>query len=154
MRFLLSFLLYSGMLSTIIIQSEKFYIKGTIDKSFDGQLAILSIKDDYLKIIHSDTSIINQGRFSFDGNEYLNNLSTIIIKNNEGTQTQPVLGLMLENGIINVSFSEDRPYLSGTPLNDMFMGYRDSIRYFVTKISEIESQWDNNTIIISTLDIE
>ena len=140
-----AFLFYSGTVPTI--QSEKYRIEGTIDKSFDGQRAIFSIMDDNREIILSDVFIINQGRFLFEGDEYLNNLSTIVIKDKDGVSTCPGLGLFLEQGTINVSFSEDKSYVGGTPLNDAYMEYQDSVRYFSTKISKIEPKWVTAIVI-------
>lgn len=70
------------------LNNGKFRINGTISKSFDGQMAILSIKDDYQKTTRSDTSIIEMGKFSFAGNEYLDNLSSIIIEDKSLVSTK------------------------------------------------------------------
>ena len=111
------------------LNNGKFRINGTISKSFDGQMAILSIKDDYQKTTRSDTSIINTGNFSFAGNEYLDNLSSIIIEDKYGIKTRPDLVLLLESGSISVSFDKDQPCMEGSPLNNIFMEYLDSTSF-------------------------
>ena len=136
---------FSGTLSSN--QIKKYRIEGTIGKSFDGQYAKLSLRDDNQAITHTDISIIDLGRFSFEGDEYLNNISSITIEDRYGSTTHSVLGLLLESGNINVSFNEEHPYVGGTLLNDVFMEYLDSMRYFRTKKVEIEPQWENSIVI-------
>ena len=137
----LVFVFFSGMLPTI--QNGKYHIKGTIDKSFDGQRVKLSLINDYQEIVRTDVVVINQGRFSFEGDEYLNNISSIIIE--DGTEMRPLF-ILLESGTINVSFSVDRPYISGTPLNDIYTEYMDSARSLNVEISKLMPEWENGII--------
>lgn len=136
------------------LNNGKFRINGTISKSFDGQMAILSIKDDYQKTTRSDTSIINTGNFSFAGNEYLDNLSSIIIEDKYGIKTRPELDLLLESGTISVSFDKDQPCMEGTPLNNIFMEYLDSTSFYRAEIAKIEPKWENEIVIIPDTELE
>ncbi|MDD4404500.1 MAG: TlpA disulfide reductase family protein [Parabacteroides sp.] len=136
------------------LNNGKFRINGTISKSFDGQMAILSIKDDYQKTTRSDTSIINTGNFSFAGNEYLDNLSSIIIEDKYGIKTRPELDLLLESGTISVSFDKDQPCMEGSPLNNIFMEYLDSTSFYRAEIAKIEPKWENEIVIIPDTELE
>lgn len=146
------FMFFSGAFPSI--QNGKFRVEGTIDRSFDGQLAVLSIRDDNQTITRSDTSIIDQGRFLFEGSECLNNLSSIIIQDKYGIKTCPMLELLLESGLIFVSFTKDQPYMCGSPLNDAFRSYLDSVRYFRTEIAKIEPKWENEIVIFPGTELE
>lgn len=136
------------------LNNGKFRINGTISKSFDGQMAILSIKDDYQKTTRSDTSIIEMGKFSFAGNEYLDNLSSIIIEDEYGIKTRPELDLLLESGTISVSFDKDQPCMEGSPLNNIFMEYLDSTSFYRAEIAKIEPKWENEIVIIPDTELE
>ena len=117
-------------------------------------MAILSIKDDYQKTTRSDTSIINTGNFSFAGNEYLDNLSSIIIEDKYGIKTRPELDLLLESGTISVSFDKDQPCMEGSPLNNIFMEYLDSTSFYRAEIAKIEPKWENEIVIIPDTELE
>lgn len=136
------------------LNNGKFRINGTISKSFDGQMAILSIKDDYQKTTRSDTSIIDMGNFSFAGNEYIDNLSSIIIEDEYGIKTLPELDLLLESGTISVSFDKDQPCMEGSPLNNIFMEYLDSTSFYRAEIAKIEPNWENEIVIIPDTELE
>lgn len=146
-------IIFSGEIFSSVPEG-KFRIEGTIDPSFDGQLAILSLKNDYQTVIALDTSVIARGRFSFEGEEFLPNLSSLRIENKKGVQTRPELDLLLESGTISVSFSADKPYLAGTALNDAFREYQDSMTYFQAQIAKIEPEWGNEVIIFPGTKLE
>lgn len=132
----------------------KFHIKGTIDKSFDGQLAILSLKIDGQTAIPTDTAVISQGQFSFEGNAYPVYLSSLAIEDKYGTRTCPELELVLEPGILSVSLSKDQSFVEGTPLNGIYREYQDSMKYFKTQIAQIEPQWENEVVIFPGTELE
>jgi thiol-disulfide isomerase/thioredoxin len=138
----------------VTAQNGKFRIEGAIDKSFDGQLAILTVMDDYQTITHSSTSIINEGKFSFEGKEYLDNLSYIFIKDKYGSEIYSEINLLLEAGTIYIHFSDKNVRMRGTPLNDMLIEHLDSIRYFRTKIIKIEPKWENEIVISPDTELE
>lgn len=52
-------------------QSSKYFLKGTINRSYDGQLAVLSKMDEKSIVFKTDTTIIEEGSFYFEGNEFL-----------------------------------------------------------------------------------
>jgi hypothetical protein len=52
-------------------QSSKYFLKGTINRSHDGQLAVLSKMDEKSIVFKTDTTIIEEGSFYFEGNEFL-----------------------------------------------------------------------------------
>ena len=131
------FLFFSGTFSTM--QNGKYRIEGTIDKSFNGQKAKLSLMNDDQLPSRSFFSVIDQGRFSFEGDEYLNNLSSItIIEDNSGEEvtTHYGLELLLESGTIKVSLSKDRAFLGGTHLNEIFSVFQDSMKYLLSEINK------------------
>ena len=128
MRQIVVFFYFSLVFSTLAFSMSavgKFSIKGTVSRSFDGQRAILSKMNSSHIPIDTDTSIIRQGRFSFEGDEFLDNISTIVVEDKQGTQTCPRLEILLETGNTSVSFSKNRSSMKGIPLNNLFMEYQD-----------------------------
>ncbi|WP_075558874.1 TlpA disulfide reductase family protein [Parabacteroides timonensis] len=130
------------------VQSEKSRIEGTISQSFNGQFAILFIKDDYGVIIDSDTSEINQGKFLFENNEYLNNLSLIVVQNKKEDKADIIIELLLEPRTIYVSFYENEVYIKGSPLNNIFLQYQDSMKFYKSEIIKIEPKWGDDIVIL------
>ena len=47
-------------------QSSKYFLKGTINRSHDGQLAVLSKMDEKSIVFKTDTTIIEEGSFYFE----------------------------------------------------------------------------------------
>ena len=148
----LSFVFSSGILSNS--DNGKFRIEGVIDRSFDGQLAILYTNDNNRITIYSDTVVIKKGQFLFKGNEDVTNFSFIAIEDKDGNKTRPVLEMLLESGTTNVSFSEDQPRMKGSPLNETFMEFQDSMRYYNGEIAKIQPKWENELVIFPGTELE
>lgn len=141
----LFFLISNGIYS--YSQESKYHIQGTVARSLNGEQAILAIKNEYQSTIHTETSIIKKGQFSFEGNENLNNLSVITIKDKDGILTGIPLDLLLEPGTLNVSFTSKQSKMRGTPLNNAFMVYQDSMRYLQSEIDRITPEWEGEMVI-------
>lgn len=135
------------------VKSGKYVVEGTIDRSFDKKLAILYVKDDYQNVIYSDSTTINQGRFTFEGNEYIGNLSSIVIEGKNGDVVYPGCELLLESRTVFVSFSAAKPEIKGSPLNSLLLEYLDSINVFRTEIAKIEPKWDNEIVIFKNTEL-
>lgn len=130
----------------VVAQQGRYRIEGTIDNSFDGQKAKLISIGNSGGVILSDTSRIDGGRFFFEGEEYLENQSTIYIENEFGTRNDRGVGIFLEQGTISISYLENTPHIGGTPLNDILMSYRNAVMSSNSEIKEIEIRLGYNTI--------
>lgn len=135
-------------------QSSKYFLKGTINRSHDGQLAVLYKMDEKSIVFKTDTTIIEEGSFYFEGNEFLSNLSSVHIVDKLGSKTGQELELLLESGNIFVDFKGDRPILHGTPQNNLYMIYTDSIKFFNNTIIEIEPKWTTEIVIFPDSELE
>ena len=143
---ILLFFLFSNVIYTYS-QERKYHIQGTVTRSLNGEQAILTVKNEYQAIIHTETSILQKGQFSFEGNKNLNNLSVITIKDKDGVITGMPLDLLLEAGTLNVSFTSKQSRMKGTPLNEIFMIYQDSMRYLQNEIEKISPKWEGEMAI-------
>lgn len=142
----LGLMFFSGTLPEI--QKGEYRIEGNIDRSFDGYRAVLSRYDHDNQRVSREICDIADGRFLFEGEEKLENLASIIIEDRYGTKALPVLGLILEKGTTMVSYPGNEPRMEGTHLNELYLEYSDSMKYYNSRIAEIGLNWTGSSLYI------
>lgn len=130
------------------ISAQDFRLNGTID-GFDGQnMMLFTFKND--SINSADTAIIQNGKFCFDGKEYLEDFAMLSIGNYPDTVLY--FELLLEKGNIELSWQQKR--VSGTPLNDLYQSYIDSSRIYSNRIKSLYFGKESNADIEPGSEIE
>jgi thiol-disulfide isomerase/thioredoxin len=105
---------------TVFGQSSRFNLNGITSPENNGQTVLLINYKTNNDIFRIDSVVIREGRFQFEGNEYLDGIS--IVKFKDGFW----MDVILESGVINLNSKEYT--VRGTRQNDIYQNYIDSIR--------------------------
>lgn len=112
--------------------SSKYYLSGTVSPAYNGEYAMLFTFNpfDVSDIAHVDSTIIKKGRFYFEGVPDVTNVALVTV----GNYPKPTLSceVVLERGDITVQL--DSAIVKGTPLNEKYQSYRDSIKFLENEI--------------------
>lgn len=119
--FFLIFLL--SAINTEANNESKFSIVGVTSGIFNGKEVTLSIvRGDSLSLLAVDT--IRNASFTFEGDEYLENVAKIVLNDPEHDYSCEVF---LEKGNIQVTL-DSTSYIKGTLLNDLYATYLSGYR--------------------------
>ena len=114
--------------------SSKYYLSGIVSPAYNGEYAMLFTFNpfDVSDITHVDSTIIKKGRFYFEGTPDATNVALVTV----GNYPKPTLSceVVLEKGDITVQL--DSAIVKGTPLNEKYQSYRDTLEYLVNNISK------------------
>ncbi len=100
-----------------------FYLNGTASDEMNGKtVTITSYKENMKDIFNIDSTIIKDGKFHFEGEEYLNGATQLSVSDQDWGWTD----IILERGNIRSDISS-RIKVSGTPLNNVYQNFTDSI---------------------------
>ncbi len=127
------------LLNTIVscqLTSNEYQINGIVNDNLNGK-AIMLFKFKADTIWKVDTAYIKDGKFFFEGEEELDDVSILSV----GNYPDKVFSaeLALEKGIIHVkldSISEVR----GTPINDNYSSYKSTIRKYNDSIKTCDKE--------------
>jgi len=134
-------ILYIALFIAVIIFScshkeHRYSINGTVSPEKNGDLIML-FKYHADSIYAVDTTIISNGTFKFSGAESLHDMAIITTGNypNIVRATEVVL----ERGVINIHL-DSIPEVKGTPLNELYSGFKKQTSKFVDDISALRQQ--------------
>jgi len=129
-------------------QDNSFQLTGKIAANYNGdQIMLFTFRQD--TIFSVDTTIINNGAFSFQGKEYTDNFSIVTT----GNYPDKVISseVILNKGVIHVELDSIRKVWGGE-LNDKLLAFQDSLQLLFEKqkgISEDSSRINNMKNIVS-----
>jgi len=110
-------------IGAISCTNNRFQLIGKVPFELDGQTVwLISYNRENNEVVRKDSTIIQNGGFRFEGIEYLSGAS--IVHFEESWRRR----LFLESGTINLAFSGEHFFVSGTQQNDIWQNYIDSIR--------------------------
>lgn len=120
------------------LHKNEYRLKGRANRVFDEKPVMLfSFADN--TILNVDTAIISNGEFTFNGIESLQDIALLSVGNYPDTVISQLV--ILEQGNILVSLNENK--IGGTPLNDLFQSYIDTMKVFnedLRHIAELDKQ--------------
>lgn len=112
--------------------ASKYYLSGTASPAYNGEYAMLFTFNpfDVSDIAHVDSTIIKKGKFYFEGVPDVTNVALVTV----GNYPKPTLSceVVLEKGDITVQL--DSAEVRGTPLNEKYQLYNDSIKFLENEI--------------------
>lgn len=111
----------------------KFSIIGKTNRKYNNKMAVLSQFEGY-DMIKSDTSKIENGKFKFEGEQFLDGTATITIIDNDYA-LEYLTELILEKGKIEV-YTEPENKVVGGKLNEEFQKYA-KVRFYTDPVSKI-----------------
>ena len=111
----------------------KFSIIGKTNSKYNNKMAVLSQFEGY-DMIKSDTSKIDNGKFKFEGDQFLDCTATITIIDNYSA-LEYLTELILEKGKIEV-YTEPENKVVGGKLNEEFQKYA-KVRFYTDPVSKI-----------------
>jgi len=117
---------------------DSFNLAGQIDNKCDNKVITLFTLGNN-NILTADTTIIRNGTFHFHGKEYKDEFSLLSV-GNWPEDTVRSLDVILEKGAINVNMSDNNKRIGGTPLNDLYQSFFDSIAIYRAEINKIVSE--------------
>lgn len=133
--FLFCLLLYSRCACA---QDSRFYIKGTVDSKYNGNLVTLfTITGNIIRSV--DSTYVENGRFGFTGSEYLYEKSIISLGNYPDTVLSAEL--YLERGFIEVELK--RYSVISSPLALKYQLFLDSCAVYQQQISAALKRKEN-----------
>lgn len=113
----------SWMCCVAIAQQQQGYLiegKAPLHLEGEGVMLFTFCKDEVLSV---DTTVVRNGKFSFEGDCWVEELSVLTIGNYPDTVRS--VKLMLEPGVIKVLL-DTSPHIEGTLLNDKYQVYLDN----------------------------
>ncbi len=116
---------------------QQFIIEGSIDRSYNGQVAELRLlHPDTFEVLGSDT--IHKGRFQLRGVANPDSIVYLLVHDADNPEyTLIYLNPILEEGTIQVEINDSiHPYsaIRGTPLNDAISDYYDSLSLLLNQL--------------------
>lgn len=112
-------------------QDNNFILNGVIDRKYnDQQIMLFKFKNDTINSV--DTTTVTNGRFSFLGEEYLDDFSMLAIGNYPDTVLSTEV--VLEKGVIDVELKADKSIIKGPFLNELYRMYHDITDLFFQKL--------------------
>ena len=114
-------------------QDNSFFLNGTINPQYNGQnVTLFTFSNDTINTV--DTTTVIDGKFTFQGEEYLEDFSVLSI----GSYPDTVIGieLVLEQGVIDVELKSDGSTVLGTFYNKLYSIYKDINNLFIENMRE------------------
>lgn len=108
-----------------IFGQSRYNIKGSVDAKFDNDSVYLFTFTENETISRVDTATIKNGSFFFTGESDLRSLALVSL----GNYPENVLcgQVVLQEGTISVTLDSLSTTVNGTPLNDLYQQYLDSV---------------------------
>lgn len=105
-------------------QSNKYVINGTFEMGQDGDTVILQ-KMANRKSINMDTTIIEDGKFVFEG--VVDTVCMYSVNLKSASKNKGLAEFMMEVGHLNIEVTKEKQQISGTLLNDNFQNLINQI---------------------------
>ena len=128
---------YFILLGFIILFScgqDEFKITGIVPENMNDRTVLLYSYIDN-EAVQVDSTKSQNNSFIFQGKEYLDDLSFVVLEDEGRFLTSKSIWLILEKGDIQINV-ENPEFLSkvgGTPLNNLYQEYKDSCNYYRLK---------------------
>lgn len=137
--FFFFFLLF---LQGLLAQGNQFYLKGTISKDFNGKQVKLFTSYKDVRII--DSTIVDQGVFSFSGIENPGDFSRVFVED----LNERYFNVFLEKGEVHLTIGRTSydDSVSGTPLNNLYQSYCDSDAFYSKQIKVLFAKGDGGQV--------
>lgn len=123
-------ILATGASLSLSAQSA-FIINGTAENNLEGKIIYLY---DAESRIPSDSTVVKEGKYNFKGNAEKPIFATIGYP--EGRRMNSLASVILEKGTIQIANARG----TGTPTNDKWNSYQESVKPFNDKIVELQQQ--------------
>lgn len=113
-------------------QQPKFHIDGHITGMESRNIMLFKFKDD--TIFSVDTTTIRNGKFVFDGAEFLDDIAVL----SAGNYPDKVKAteVVLDRGNINVNL-DSVPLVTGSPMNDIYNSFKKKYQDYSAKIETL-----------------
>lgn len=122
--------------------NNEFLLQGTINKAFEGvPILLFQFEENQVKSV--DTTLIRNGRFEFYGKECLKDIGLISVGNYPDTVITQIV--LLEHGNIEVSLDSNK--IGGTPLNNLFQLYVDTMDVLESELNNLADLEKNKDFI-------
>ncbi len=127
MKNLVAITLITLILASCSSKPEGFVINAKISGELEnGTKVFLKTTDSLNQLVDVDTTTVENGLFTFNGNQQQPKLHYIFLESNRGN-----IPVFIENGEIDLKFQKDSlnyAELKGTPQNEIFMNFLDESR--------------------------
>ena len=112
--------LFLLFLISVVSCKNNFCLNGVVPREYDGQIISLIRYNADNEIVIVDSTVILDGKFQFEGNEYIDGASMVQFEDGSG------MYLILESGMITLN-CRDQFFVGGTKQNDLWQMFIDSI---------------------------
>ncbi len=121
---------------------EGFTVNATVTGDLEnGTKIYLKTTDSLNQLVDVDTTMVENGTFSFNGSQEKPMLHYIFVESNRGN-----IPFVLENGNIDVKFQKDSmnyAKLKGTPQNELFMNFLEESRTLSERARSMQNDMRN-----------